>query len=197
MLRRSILALGLTAAVAPTLAMAAARRGWKTIFDGRRLKGWSPIGEANWSLKDGAVEADKGAGGFLVSDETYGDFEARAEFWVSDDANSGVFIRCTNPLTISAGKTGNAYEVNIFDKRPDQTYATGGIVDVGKVSPVPKTGGRWNVMEIIAQGDVFTVSVNGVKTVDKARDDLHAHGRIALQYGSGVVKFRKVQVREL
>ena len=68
---------------------------------------------------------------------------------------------------------------------------------MGKVSPVPKTGGRWNVMEIIAQGDVFTVSVNGVKTVDKARDDLHAHGRIALQYGSGVVKFRKVQVREL
>jgi hypothetical protein len=36
-----------------------------------------------------------------------------------------------------------------------------------------------------------------VRTVDNARNADFAHGRIALQYGLGVVKFRKVQVRPI
>ena len=40
-----------------------------------------------------------------------------------------MFIRCEDPKTINAM---NAYEVNIFDKRPDQAYRTGAIVDVAK-----------------------------------------------------------------
>jgi hypothetical protein len=37
------------------------------------------------------VQADKGSGGFLVSKNNYSDFAFRAEFWVSEDANSGIF----------------------------------------------------------------------------------------------------------
>jgi len=88
----------------------------------------------------------------------------------------------------------SAYEVNIFDRRPDPTYGTGGIVGLAKVSPMPKAGGRWNVMEISARGERFSVWLNGANTVDDARDATHSHGRIALQYGLGVVKFRKVEV---
>ena len=40
--------------------------------------------------------ADKGSG-FLVSKEAYTDFQLRVEFWVDEDANSGIFIRCTIP----------------------------------------------------------------------------------------------------
>ena len=114
--------------------------------------------------------------------------------WVSEDANSGIFIRCTNPFQVG---TATAYEVNLYDRRPDPTYGTGAIVGVAKVSPMPKAGGRWNVMEIEARGDRFSVWLNGVRTVDNVQDASHAHGRIALQYGAGVVKFRKVQVRTL
>jgi hypothetical protein len=193
MQRRSVV-LGLAAGLSPHLALAKAKTGWKTIFNGRSFEGWTPVGDANWALKDGVVQADKGAISFLVSRETYGDVQIRAEVWVSDDANSGIFIRCTNPLVITAA---NAYEVNIFDTRPDPSYGTGAIVNVAKVSPMPKAGGRWNVMEITARGDRFTVAFNGVRTVDNAQDATHAHGRIALQYGAGVVKFRKVEVRPI
>jgi hypothetical protein len=193
MQRRSVIALGVLAAVFPRVALAGPK-GWRTLFDGRSLDGWTPIGEANWTLKDGCAQADNGKTGFLVSDETFGDVEIRAEFWVSDDANSGIFIRCTNPAKIAIT---TAYEVNIYDQRPDQAYATGAIVGVAKVSPTPKAGGRWNLMEITAKGDQFTVALNGVRTVDNARNADFAHGRIALQYGLGVVKFRKIQVRPI
>jgi Domain of Unknown Function (DUF1080) len=172
--------------------------GWVTLFDGKSLDNWDTIGDANWRLVDGVVQADKG-NGFLVSKNSYGDFQIRAEFWVDDDANSGVFIRCTDPTKVDAK---NAYEVNIFDKRPDPSYGTGAIVDVAKVSPMPKAGGKWNVYEITAKGPTFTVTLNGTRTVDGASDSKHAIGRIALQYGVGatkdaVVKFRKVEIRPL
>jgi hypothetical protein len=172
--------------------------GWVTLFDGKSLDNWDAIGDANWRLADGVVQADKG-NGFLVSKNSYTDFQIRAEFWVDDDANSGVFIRCTDPTKVDAK---NAYEVNIFDKRPDPSYGTGAIVDVAKVSPMPKAGGKWNVYEITAKGPTFTVTLNGTRTVDGASDSKHASGRIALQYGVGatkdaVVKFRKVEIRPL
>ena len=191
MLRRTVIGAGV-AAGAP-VRVVWARSLWRTLLDSRSLAGWSPTGDANWSLREGVVQADAGTG-FLVSDETFGDVEIRAEFWVSEDANSGIFIRCTNPLRIDPT---SAYEVNIYDRRPDPTYGTGAIVGVAKVSPMPKAGGRWNVMEILAKGDRFTVTLNGVRTVDNVQDASHAHGRIALQHGEGLVRFRKVQVRPI
>ena len=118
----------------------------------------------------------------------------RAEFWVNDDANSGIFIRCTDPQKVGS-KT--AYEVNIFDKRPDPSYGTGAIVDTAKAAKVLKAGGKWNTYHIVAKGSKFTVTLNGVKTIDGAEDSKFAAGPIALQFGVGVVMFRKVQIRAL
>ena len=111
-----------------------------------------------------------------------------------------MLTRCTNPNSVS-GKT--SYEVNLWDARPEQKYGTGAIVDVAAVDPMPHAGGKWNVYEITAQGNSFTVALNGQKTVDNATDAKFASGRIALQHGkgatdeSGVVKFRKVEIKPL
>src|SRR5262245_45489633 len=107
-------------------------QGAVAIFDGKSLEGWAQIGDANWRVEDGALVADKG-NGFLVSKNAYGDFELRAEFWVEEDSNSGIFIRCTDPTKVTAD---NAYEVNIWDKRPDPSYGTGAIVNIAKVNPM-------------------------------------------------------------
>ena len=167
--------------------------GWATLFDGQHLDHWDQIGDANWQLIDGVVQAYKG-NGFLVSKESYADFEIKAEFWVDSKANSGVFIRCTDPAKVTAT---NAYEVNIFDERPDPSYGTGAIVNVAKVVPMPKAADKWNTYEIVAKGPKFTVTLNGQRTVDGAEDDKHASGRIALQYAAGFVKFRLVQIKPL
>ncbi|MDB5640454.1 MAG: hypothetical protein JWP51_5362 [Bradyrhizobium sp.] len=170
--------------------------GWITLLDSTKMGDWDEVGKANWAMKDGALTADKLDGkdlSYLVTKDSYKDFQIRAEFWVSDDANSGIFIRCEQPKSIGA-KT--CYEVNIYDQRPDPSYGTGAIVDVAKVDPMPKAGGKWNTYEITAQGPHFVVVLNGQKTAD-AQDSKHASGAIALQYGSGVVKFRKVQIKPL
>jgi len=138
------------------------------------------------------LSADRGAMSFLVSRDSFRDFDLRAELWVSADANSGVFIRCSDRAVITPA---TAYEVNVFDARPDPTYGTGAIVDVAPVSPMQKAGGRWNLMEVRARGDRLWVVFNGVKTVDGVRNAAHSEGPIALQYGSGVVKVRAVEVR--
>jgi hypothetical protein len=180
-------------------AAAANHAGWIVLFDGNNLDNWSPIGTANWKLdEDGVVVADSG-NGFLVSKNSYKDFELRAEFWLEPKTNSGIFIRCTDPTSVT-GKT--AYEVNIWDARPVQKYGTGAIVDVAAVDPMPHAGGKWNVYDITAKGDTFTVILNGQKTVDGAKSDKFASGRIALQHGmgasddKGVVKFRKVEIKQ-
>ena len=170
-----------------------ANAGWVTLFDGKNLDNWTPIGDANWKLEDGVVVADKG-NGFLVSKNSYTDFQIRAEFWVDPDANSGIFIRATDPAKVTAA---NAYEVNIFDKRPDPSYGTGAIVNVAKPSTFLKAANQWNTYDITAKGPQFTVILNGTKTVDGAQDTKNPSGRIALQYGAGVVKFRKVEIRPL
>ena len=189
----ALLLLGLTAFWHSRPASGQADAGWVTLFDGSNLNDWNQIGDANWKIVDGAVQADKG-NGFLVSKNSYGNFQLRAEFWVDTAANSGIFIRCTNPEKVG---TDSSYEVNIFDTRPDPSYGTGAIVNIAKVSPMPKAGEKWNTYEVTAKGPKMTVTLNGVRTVDGVQDTKFPSGRIALQYGAGVVKFRKVQVKPI
>jgi len=180
------------AGLQPTYTALGQAQDWKTILDGKSMSGWNVVGNANWSVADGAVQASMGTG-FLVTPQAYKDFQITADFWVTDDANSGIFIRCEDPKTINAM---NAYEVNIFDKRPDQAYRTGAIVDVAKPLEVINTGGKWNTIDITARGPRMTVLINGKKMVD-VQDNKHATGPIALQYGAGTVKFKNVRLRTL
>jgi hypothetical protein len=189
-----ILALGLSLTGLGALAQSGA--GWVTLQDGSKMGDWDRLGAANWRFEGGAAVADNKDGkdsGFLVSKKSYKDFQMTVEFWADEEANSGVFLRCDDPKKVSAKA---CYEVNIFDKRPDPSYGTGAIVDVAKVVPMPKAAGKWNTYEITAQGTHLVVILNGQKTVD-VQDSKHASGPFALQYGSGTIKFRKVQIRSL
>jgi hypothetical protein len=171
--------------------------GWTTLVDGTSgMDNFNPVGDANWVASDGAIQASSGGKdpGYLVTKTAYKDFAVRVEFWASDDANSGVFLRCQNPGQITDE---NCYEANIFDQRPDPIYATGAIVKVAKLKgDMIKAGGKWNTYEITARGNRLVLVLNGVTTVD-VEDSKLASGPIALQWGRGTIKFRKVQVRSL
>ena len=172
--------------------------GWVTLLDSTKQGDWTEVGKANWAMKDGALAADKlddpKVLSYLVSKGSYKDFQIKAEFWTDEEANSGIFIRCDVRNMIDSKV---CYEVNIFDKRPDPSYGTGAIVDVAKVDPMPKAAGKWNTYEITAQGSHLVVVLNGQKTADVQDSKHNAGGPFALQYGSGVVKFRKVQIKPL
>ena len=187
-----LLAVGAAGFQAERTIAAQAGGGWTTLFDGSSLDGWNVLGDANWELADGAVQADSGRG-FLVTADSYADFELTLEFWVDEPANSGIFIRCADSQSVADS---NSYEVNIYDTRPDQTYRTGGIVHFAAPMSVINSAGRWNTYEIRAEGPRLTIRLNGTLTVDM-EDSTYASGAIALQYGAGVVKFRNVRIRVL
>lgn len=170
--------------------------GWTTLLDSKTMGDWGRVGESNWRLEDGAVVADKKTSkdpAHLVSKNSYKDFQVYVEFWASDDANSGIFLRCQDPTKITDR---SCYEANIFDQRKDPTYGTGGIVHFAEVNPMPKAGGKWNTYEITAKGRAISVVLNGKKTVD-LHNGLFVEGPITLQHGAGVIKFRKVAIKPL
>ena len=165
------------------------------LLNGNDLNAWKLTGNANWRLQDGLTQAELGDG-FLVSRASYENFRLVAEFWVDDEANSGIFFRCTDTNAIN-DKT--AYEANIYDKRPDASYGTGTVVGIAKsrVQPNIKTGGRWNTYDITVTNNRIKLVLNGQTTVD-VTDDAHlVAGPIALQYNKGVVKFRKLSIETL
>jgi len=196
-------------AVAAVLALGCAQvqrmtgMGWETLIDGDKgLENFNQVGDANWHAEGGAIVADKGKSGFLVSKNSYKDFEIHAEFYAESDTNSGIYLRCENP---SKPEAATCYEVNVWDIRPDPKYATAAIVNVAAV-PVPivyKAGGKWNTFDITAKGSHLTVKFNGVTTAD-TQDSKHAAGPFGLQMGPGVkdaqggaIQWRKVQIRPL
>lgn len=176
--------------------------GWTVLIDGDKgLENWNRLGDANWRAGGGAIVADSGKGGFLVSKNSYKDFRLRAEFWAERTTNSGIFIRAADPAQIGAN---NSYEINIWDERPDPTYGTGAIVGFAPIDhPMPLAGGRWNTFDILARGNRIVVTLNGVRVVDMTHGAF-AQGPVALQYGAGVggapggpIIWRKVEIRSL
>ena len=171
--------------------------GWTTLIDGTKgIENFDRVREGNWSATDGALQVSAGSKdySYLVSKKSYMDFVVRVEFWASDDANSGIYVRCQNPANPNDE---NCYEANIFDQRTDQTYATGAITKFAAVTqPAPRVGGKWSVMEVTANGPQITVVLNGVKTAE-LRDAKFASGPIALQWARGTIKFRKVEIKPL
>lgn len=171
--------------------------GWVSLFDGKTIGSeWDHYGETNWRVEDGAIVADRRTSqteAHLVTKAKFKDFQVYVEFWASDDANSGIFLRCSDPRSISSR---TCYEANIYDQRPDLTYGTGAIVDFVEVHPMPKAGGRWNTYEITVTGRQITVMLNGQQTAE-LHNGLFTEGPLTLQHGAGVVKFRKVAVKPL
>jgi len=194
-LKQFIAALGICCAalLSTNSAFAQNADGFVDLIDGVSLEGWNIVGTASWTIGNGLIVGNKPSG-FLVSNKTYTNFIIKAEFWAESNTNSGIFIRCQDPNKPSQY---TCYEINIWDTRPEQAYATGAIVDLAKVNPVPKAGGRWNVMEIVANGSHFKVVLNGEVTVADGQDSKYASGPIAIQSAGGVVKFRKLQIKPL
>jgi len=198
-----VLAAGVMLAACSSMPSWVPGSGWTTLIDGDKgMENFNKVGDANWRAEGGAIVADKAPdNSYLVTKQSYKDFVIRAEFWAARNTNSGIFIRIQDPKKIGAD---NSYEVNIYDQRPGPEYSTGGIVNFAKVPvpPIYKAEGKWNTYEITAKGSTITVLFNGQKTVEM-QGAKFLQGPFALQFGNHgkapgeVIKFRKVQVKEL
>jgi hypothetical protein len=155
---------------------------------------WDRVGDANWRIENGEFIADSSSGvSHLVTKESFTDFQIQLEFWNHEGANSGVFMRISDPANITDR---NAYEANIYDDRPDQSGRTGGIPNFLPPTRVIDTWDQWNTYDITMEGNHIVVKLNGETTIDST-DDNFSSGPFSLQYGAGTIKFRNVKVRRL
>src|SRR5579884_2568593 len=179
-----------------TLTPQEAVQGWKLLFDGKTLNGWTPHGAAEWKIVNGAVTTNSSKGGALYSNEDYDNFVLKLEFQGTPDINSGVYIRMARQGNIHDV----GYEIQIRDI-DEQGYTTGSLVNMAKTTSVAKIiPGQWNRMEITAQGDHITVVYNGKKVLD-THNSLHSTGAIGLQWAhperapGKSIAFRNIKVR--
>jgi hypothetical protein len=177
---------------------------WKSIFNGKNLKGWNVHGTEKWYVEDGLLVCESGPDeeyGYLSTKKNYDDFELELEFLQEADGNSGVFFRSTFEGTKVSG-----WQVEVAPPNHD----TGGIYESygrGWLAKIPDEKehilqmGEWNKMKIRVVGGRVTTWLNGHEMVD-IEDEKIARGKgaIALQIhdGGGIrVKWRNMRVREL
>ena len=182
----------------------AADQGFRPLFNGTDLTGWKlrkPDGTASWSVKDGVLVNEVGAGKHgtdLVSEEKFRDFVLRYEYKIPKGANSGVYLR-------------GRYEIQVLDDYERGTPSKGGNGAIYNTAPVSKfaskPAGEWQTAEATIKGNKVSLILNGEKvhdnvTVDKATGseldrNLDQPGAIMLQGDHGSISFRKIEIKEL
>lgn len=169
--------------------------GWKAIFDGQSLNGWTPIGDAKWQVRDGVIVADAGGDGWLCTNSVFTDFLLKCEFRNIVQGNSGVFLRVPKKgAPYPAPEHG--YELQINNEEPK--YATGSIENyIQRLKPVSPTPDVWHRLEIQAVDDHFVVTLDGEKVLD-GRDATFKSGHIGLQYHKdSKIEFRDIKIQSL
>ena len=136
----------------------------KTLFNGWDLKAWNQVGQADWSVEDGAIVGKNPGptGGFLMSEQRWKNFYLKVKFKIQIDHNSGVWVRWDG--TGDALGLDNAIEVNVYDQTDDTwENSTGAVASFARAYNKRISFDDWNEMEVFAFGDHFCIYVNGVK----------------------------------
>ena len=208
---RSLVALTLAILAAPLVAQ---EQGFVPLFNGRDLDGWEvkegrPGDKEKWSVKDGILTAQPGAG-WLATRKKYGDYVLKLEWRVPENGNSGVFLRVPD-LKDKQHPHVEGMEIQILDDHGPQYkdklqpwQYSGSLYGVAPPSKaVYKGAGQWNAFEITCKGDHIAIVFNGEKivSVDQSKepkiDPRPRSGYIGLQNHGSAVEFRNIQIQNL
>lgn len=182
--------------------------GFVPLFDGT-LGGWTIENgtPGTFTIRDGLLHVE-GAQGWLRSERQYSDFLLRAEFrFLSDDTDSGIYVRAVADSEFMRGWPNNSYQVQI--RNPIGESRFGPVGDLFRhgtpagdfefdpaVSARASTGtGEWQRIEIEASGDTLTVRLNGVE-LSKAANITNPTGYIGVQSELDVIEFRTIEILE-
>jgi hypothetical protein len=223
------------------LSPAQARSGWRMLFDGTTLRGWRGLGydsvpTAHWKVEDGTIhklpsgavrrmpDGQPAAGGDLMTDSTWRDFELTFQWRVAPGANSGVKYNVSEELsrqTANHAALGFEYQVlddSLNDDNKVATHRAGALYDLvppndtKRLAPV----GQWNRSAIIIRGNHGEHWLNGARIVaydlgTPSFDSAFAAskykgiagfaerraGHIVLQDHGDEVWYRNIRIREL
>lgn len=171
------------------------RKGWRLLWDGKTTNGWrsargQKFPDRGWKVEDGVLTvletggAESEAGGDIITEEIFGDFELIVEFNITEGANSGIKYFVDAELNKGPGSSiGPEYQILDDEKHPDAKMGInanrtlGSLYDLITASnlSVPSRGkpfngvGKWNRARIIAKGNKVEHWLNGFKIVEYER----------------------------
>jgi hypothetical protein len=190
-----------------TLNDAEKAEGWKLLWNGRNTEGWrsaraDSFPTQGWVIKDGILTvlesggAEAAAGGDIITEDRYSNFELKVDFKITPGANSGIKYFCQpnlDPITGTGAKaqTGSAIglEFQILDdeRHPDAKLGrdgnrtVGSLYDLITAAPTkhPNPIGDWNTAQIIAKGNHVEHWLNGQKLLEYERNSPEFHEIVA------------------
>ena len=218
-MKKNMTILGLAALVfafAGQALAADAGKGFKSIFDGKTLKGWN--GDPKfWSVQDGAItgkttkENPTKGNTFIIWEGKTGNFDLRLDYKIIG-GNSGIQYRSFKADGPDEWRIGERFR-GILSLRGKKTILTVGddgklkkeVEDFAKDADIAKAIKKedWNSYRIVARNFNLTHYINGVKTtqvIDRDRKTRRAEGLLALQLHAGPpmnVQFKNIRIKEL
>lgn len=152
------------------------KEGWKLLFNGKDLDGWTSVGKdtppaQGWAIENGILSVKKEGnkrGGDIITRDEYSDFDLMVDFRITEGANSGIKYFFTQYE--KGGWLGLEYQILDDENHPDAKLGRdgnrleGGLYDMLPTSPkkVNPTG-EWNQARIVAKGTKVTHYLNGKK----------------------------------
>ena len=189
-----------------------AKKGWKSLFDGKSKKGWHIYrGEAtgeSWQVEDGILmfvpinKPGVKTGGDLTTDEEYENYHLSLEWKISEGGNSGIIFGVKeDSMYKKSYLTGMEMQVLDNNKHADAKiikHRAGDLYDlISSSKETVKAVGEWNKAEVIYNNNTLQLILNGETVVsttvgDENWDKLVAGSKFRTMKGFGT--FRKGRI---
>ncbi len=221
--------------LANTLTPREARDGWTLLWDGRTTAGWrgarlTTFPAQGWEIGGGVLSVletegrEAAAGGDIVTEREYANFELTLEYRLTRGANSGIKYLVNTSMNAGVGSAiGTEFQLLDNAVHPDATLGVAGnrtnagLYDLIAPQNVRFNGiGEWNRARIIVRGRHVEHWLNGFRTVEYERGTQQwralvsqskyaiwpafgeaERGHILLQDHGNAVSFRSIKIREL
>lgn len=202
-----------------TLTEAEKNDGYRLLFDGESLKGWTVTQQPEgWVVENGLLICKGITTSYLFTLEKFENFILDLEYRTAPKSNSGIFFRwsdLTDPVN-----TGLEMQIwDTYDHKEMVRNSSGALYDlVAPSTNAVKPAGEWNTARVKCDGSLIELTLNGVVVVEADIDqwdtpgknpdgsenkfkyawkDMPRLGHIGLQDHQGYAEFRNIKIKEL